>query len=142
MVKKSKVVVMLVGAVISGVILAAALDISPLSHAILGGKDKSAAREPATVQVAAVVPAAHETAPHNPGARMLPVDIPSLVTQVSPAVVNISTTQVVKFSQPRMRSPFGGQDPFEEFFNNFFGNMPREQKRRSLGSGFIVSDDG
>jgi S1-C subfamily serine protease len=25
---------------------------------------------------------------------------------------------------------------------NFFGNMPREQKRRSLGSGFIVSDDG
>jgi len=57
-------------------------------------------------------------------------------------VVNISTTQVVKFDRPRMRSPFGRQDPFEEFFHNFFGNMPREQKRRSLGSGFIVSDDG
>ncbi|HSL92138.1 MAG TPA: DegQ family serine endoprotease, partial [Candidatus Limnocylindrales bacterium] len=32
--------------------------------------------------------------------------------------------------------------PFEEFWNNYFGNMPREQKRRSLGSGFIVSEDG
>ncbi len=41
-----------------------------------------------------------------------------------------------------MRTPFGRQDPFDEFFNNFFGHMPREQKRRSLGSGFIVSDDG
>jgi serine protease Do len=60
---------------------------------------------------------------------------------VSPAVVNISTTQVVRFSRPRMRSPFG-HDPFEDFFNNFFGNIPREQRRRSLGSGFIVSDDG
>ena len=57
-------------------------------------------------------------------------------------MVNISTTQVVKVARPRTRSPFGRQDPFEEFFNNFFGNMPREQKRRSLGSGFIVSDDG
>ncbi len=41
-----------------------------------------------------------------------------------------------------MRSPFGPQDPFEEFFHNFFGNIPQEQKRRSLGSGFLVSDDG
>jgi serine protease Do len=41
-----------------------------------------------------------------------------------------------------MRNPFGQQDPFEDFWNNFFGNMPREQKRRSLGSGFIVSEDG
>src|SRR5574341_213043 len=40
-----------------------------------------------------------------------------------------------------MRSPFG-QDPFEDFWNNFFGTLPREQKRRSLGSGFIVSDAG
>jgi serine protease Do len=70
------------------------------------------------------------------------VDIPQLFKEVSPAVVNISTTQVVKFNRPRMRNPFGQQDPFDEFFNNFFGRMPREQKRRSLGSGFIVSPDG
>ncbi|OGR19995.1 MAG: peptidase, partial [Deltaproteobacteria bacterium RIFOXYD2_FULL_66_9] len=68
--------------------------------------------------------------------------IPQLFKEVSPAVVNISTTQVVKFNRPRMRNPFGPQDPFEEFFHNYFGRMPREQKRKSLGSGFIVSPDG
>jgi serine protease Do len=73
---------------------------------------------------------------------MVPVDVPQLFKEVSPAVVNISTTQVVKFNRPRMRNPFGQQDPFDEFFNNFFGRMPKEQKRRSLGSGFIVSSDG
>jgi serine protease Do len=41
-----------------------------------------------------------------------------------------------------MRNPFGQQDPFDDFFNKFFGRMPREQKRRSLGSGFMVSSDG
>ena len=150
MVQKGKVFVMLVAAVISGVVLASALDLSPLSHAIWGGKEKGAAQKPAVVQVAALN--STEAVAQSPGVRMLPVDIPSLVKQVSPAVVNISTTQVLKPAQPRARSPFGGpgmrspfgggQDPFEEFFNNFFGNMPREQKRRSLGSGFIVSDDG
>ncbi len=136
MVRKSKVVVLLLAAVAVGVILSAALDLSPLTHALMGGKGKAAVSQPAAVPAAAV--------PAEPGAgvRMLPVDIPALVKEVSPAVVNISTTQVVKFNRPRMRSPFGRQDPFEEFFNNFFGNMPREQKRRSLGSGFIVSDDG
>jgi serine protease Do len=73
---------------------------------------------------------------------MVPVDIPQLFKGVSPAVVNISTTQVVKFNHPQMRNPFGQQDPFDDFFNKFFGRMPREQKRRSLGSGFIVSSDG
>jgi serine protease Do len=135
-VRKSKVVVLLAAAVAVGVILSAALDLSPLTHAVMGGKGKAAVAPPAAVPAAAV--------PADPGAgvRMLPVDIPALVKGVSPAVVNISTTQVVKFNRPRMRTPFGRQDPFEEFFNNFFGNMPREQKRRSLGSGFIVSDDG
>ncbi len=124
MVRKSKVIVLLAAAVAAGVILSAGLNLSPTTHALWGGKDKPA-----------VVPAAAEV-------RMLPVDIPTLVKEVSSSVVNISTTQVVKFDRPRMRSPFGRQDPFEEFFQNFFGNMPREQKRRSLGSGFIVSEDG
>ena len=141
MVQKHKVFVMLIAAMISGVLLASALDLSPLSHAVWVGKEKNAAQIPAAIQVAAL--SSTEAAPvQSSGARMLPVDIPSLVKQVSPAVVNISTTQSVKLQRPRMRTPFGGPDPFDEFFNNFFGNMPREQKRRSLGSGFIVSDDG
>jgi serine protease Do len=123
-IRKSKVVVLLLAAVAAGLVISAAFNLSPISSAFLGGKDKA----PSEAVSAA--------------SRMLPVDIPSLFKGVSPAVVNISTTQVVRFNRPRMRSPFGHQDPFEDFWNNFFGNMPREQKRKSLGSGFIVSADG
>lgn len=123
MIRTSKVVVLVLAAVAAGLVLSAAFNLSTGTNAFLGDKGK-------------------ESESASPGtARMLPVDIPSLVRESSPAVVNISTTQVVRFSRPRMRSPFG-RDPFEDFFNNFFGNIPREQKRRSLGSGFIVSEDG
>jgi serine protease Do len=61
----------------------------------------------------------------------------------------MSTTQVVKGqrrSMPRMPfpSPFGERDPFEEFFERFFGgeNPQREFRRRSLGSGFIINREG
>jgi len=124
MIRKSKVVVLVLAAVAAGIVLSAGFNFSPIARALWGDKEKPA-----------VVPAAA-------GLRMLPVDIPQLFKEVSPAVVNISTTQVVKLNRPRMRNPFGQQDPFDEFFNNFFGRMPKEQKRRSLGSGFIVSPDG
>jgi serine protease Do len=123
--RKSKVVVLVLAAVAAGLVISAGLNLSPISNALFhGGKEGNPA------------------VPVSPSGRMLPVDIPSLFKEVSPAVVNISTTQVVRFNRPRMRTPFGQQDPFEEFWNNFFGQMPREQKRRSLGSGFIVSEDG
>ena len=127
MIGKSKVVVLLLAAVAAGVILSAGLNLSPLTNAFLGSGEKEKGSE-----VGAVAPG-----------RVLPIEsIPSLAKEVSPAVVNISTTQLVRFKRPRLRPPFGQQDPFEEFFHNFFGNVPPEQKRRSLGSGFIVSDDG
>ncbi len=57
------------------------------------------------------------------------------------AVVNISTTQVVKNPMA-----FGDQgspnDPFQEFFHQFFGDMPRTYHAHSLGSGFIIQEDG
>jgi len=59
---------------------------------------------------------------------------------VTPAIVNIQTTQVIKIQQ----SPFT-QDPFfRQFFGNMFGpyNIPREQREHALGSGVIVSADG
>jgi len=72
-----------------------------------------------------------------------------LAEHLKPAVVNISTTQVVKGQRraaPRFPfpSPFGERDPFEEFFERFFGGEgpQREMRRRSLGSGFIVNKDG
>jgi serine protease Do len=123
-IRKSRVVVLVLAAVAAGIVLSAGFNFSPIAGALWGDKEK-----PVMVPTAA-------------GSRMVPVDIPQLFKGVSPAVVNISTTQVVKFNHPQMRNPFGQQDPFDDFFNKFFGRMPREQKRRSLGSGFIVSSDG
>src|SRR5579864_4643616 len=65
----------------------------------------------------------------------------SVVEPLLPAVVNISTSKVVK-------SQKGGENPFfqDPFFRQFFGNpddqQPREQREHSLGSGVIVNPDG
>jgi serine protease Do len=74
-----------------------------------------------------------------------------LVKKEGPAVVNISTTQTVT----RERTPFGPQfpfppgmdedDPFFDFFRRFAPPQPpgpQEYQARSLGSGFIISEDG
>ncbi|HRE15718.1 MAG TPA: DegQ family serine endoprotease [Rhodocyclaceae bacterium] len=77
--------------------------------------------------------------------RTLP-DFTELVDKQGPAVVNISTTQVIR---GRAMLPFGmdENDPRYEFFRHFGpklpgGAMPREFESRSLGSGFIISSDG
>ena len=67
-----------------------------------------------------------------------------LVKEVGPSVVNISTTTVVKGPDPhdRFMGPF--RDFFgDDFFEKFFGDSPqREFKQRSLGSGFIIDQEG
>lgn len=83
-------------------------------------------------------------------ARSLP-DFTSLVEENSASVVNISTKQH-KVVNNRMGRDFQIPDlpegsPFNEFFRHFFGDQqgeqaPREYDARSLGSGFIISDDG
>jgi serine protease Do len=76
-----------------------------------------------------------------------------LAKKDSPAVVNISTEKVVKNSareffgqmpgrRPGGPSPFGPEDPFKDFFDKFFGEMPKTFKTRSLGSGFIMDPQG
>ncbi len=66
----------------------------------------------------------------------------------SPAVVNISTTKTVKgggrvfdfFQGPRDR-----RNPMDDFFERFFGGdipQQREHKQKSLGSGFIIDEEG
>ncbi|HVN76559.1 MAG TPA: Do family serine endopeptidase [Thermoanaerobaculaceae bacterium] len=63
-----------------------------------------------------------------------------IAAAVTPAIVNIQTTQVIKVQQ----SPFS-QDPFfHQFFGEMFGpyNVPREQREHALGSGVIVTPDG
>ncbi|MBM4286219.1 MAG: DegQ family serine endoprotease [Deltaproteobacteria bacterium] len=80
-------------------------------------------------------------------AALAPETFADLAQNLSPAVVNISAEKVVK-TRERMReffgpSPFGGRgDPLKDFFDKFFGDIPREHKQRSLGSGFIVDAQG
>ncbi|MBN2467003.1 MAG: DegQ family serine endoprotease [Deltaproteobacteria bacterium] len=75
-------------------------------------------------------------------------DRPSFVAlskELKPAVVNIRTVKTVKEMERRVPYNFGppGSSPWDEFFERFFGGMPeREHKERSLGSGFIISNDG
>lgn len=60
---------------------------------------------------------------------------------VSPAVVNISAERTVKTGFDNFEWNFHG--PFEDFFRDFFKNFPpAESKTRTLGSGFIISEDG
>jgi len=83
------------------------------------------------------------------GVKMIPASFADLAKKVNPAVVNISTTKILKTRS--FHHPFQGEnDPFkfffgDDFFKRFFGNrgkMPREFKQRSLGSGFIIDPAG
>lgn len=61
-----------------------------------------------------------------------------IVRAVSPSVVNISTTKIIR----REVQPFF-EDPFFDFFSPFHDfDTPKKWKERSLGSGVIVSPDG
>jgi len=60
---------------------------------------------------------------------------------VTPAIVNIRTTQIIKVQQ----SPFFMDPFFRQFFGDMFGpqmGIPREQREHALGSGVIVSPQG
>jgi serine protease Do len=78
-------------------------------------------------------------------AAQLP-DFTELVEKQGPAVVNISTTQAARNPLlPQGPSP-QEDDPFYEFFRRFMPQpgpgAPREFQSQSLGSGFIISQDG
>ncbi|MCF8024648.1 MAG: DegQ family serine endoprotease [Desulfobacteraceae bacterium] len=81
--------------------------------------------------------------------RMVPQNFTSLAGKAGPAVVNIRTVKTVEGEGQVFRHFFGPggpgqqQRPFEDFFERFFGQQgPREFKRRSLGSGFILDEQG
>ncbi|MES1982001.1 MAG: DegQ family serine endoprotease [Pseudomonadota bacterium] len=74
-------------------------------------------------------------------ARELP-DFTELVEKQGPAVVNISTTQTIRNVPPQGIPGHPRNDPFFDFFNRFGPSVPQERESQSLGSGFIISDDG
>lgn len=110
--------------VIIGVVLSSRLDWMPVA-----GSAEGTERLPLPAQAA------------GPRDNFVPI-----VKAVTPAVVNISTTRVVKTPgggeqmAPFMDDPFFRQFFGEEFFRRF--QIPRERRENSLGSGVIVSKDG
>jgi serine protease Do len=77
------------------------------------------------------------------GAAQLP-DFTDLVEKQGGAVVNISTSQSVRNPLLPQIPNLQEDDPFYEFFRRFIPQpgQPREFQSQSLGSGFIVSQDG
>ena len=76
-----------------------------------------------------------------------PASFNRLAEMASPAVVNIRTVKTIKGGGPVFRQfqrdPWGKDSPFKEFFERYFGeDMQREFKQPSLGSGFIIDEDG
>jgi serine protease Do len=74
-------------------------------------------------------------------AASLETSFTEVAKRVMPAVVNISSTRVVRSR--------GGGLPADPFFHRFFGEdffrqfeVPRERREQSLGSGVIVTSDG
>ncbi len=144
-------------------VLAAALAFSLPAHAIrFWGQEEEKPAEQKPPPDAAV--------PNPQTQAALAASLPSfadLAEALRPAVVNISTTSPVEVpphmgmgpggpGTPRQFGPPGGQgqgqgpgqgqgDPFHDFwepFERYFGPMPRQQKQRSLGSGFILDHSG
>jgi serine protease Do len=80
-------------------------------------------------------------------ARTASPDFVELAKKLKPTVVNIRTAKVIK-PRPNLQRPRMQQSPFDNFFDEFFnqynGQMPQQRARReqSLGTGFIISSDG
>jgi serine protease Do len=99
-----------------------------------------------TARMDGVPYALSEEAPRAPLAGPTPPNFVPVAKSIMPAVVNISTTRVVK-------SGGGGDEmnPFRDdpFFRHFFGDefnrrfhVPRDRRENSLGSGVIVDPAG
>ena len=89
-------------------------------------------------------PSAHAKSAENYSA---PGNFSKLAEMAGPAVVNIRTVKTIKRGGPGFRQfqrgPRGRENPFDDFFERFFGeNMPRDFKQPSLGSGFIIDPKG
>ncbi len=66
-----------------------------------------------------------------------------LIARLKPAVVNISTTTVIKDPHARLRGHGGmGEEPFERFFGMPLPDESPERRGQSLGSGFLLNAEG
>ncbi len=73
-------------------------------------------------------------------ARSAPDSFADLAEKLMPSVVNISTTQTIKSTSNQFPFEFPPGSPLEEMFKDF--QRPTERKASSLGSGFIINENG
>ncbi len=126
--------VLVVASVVAGLILAARMNITTVTRAT---ETKIWSEKPAVGQAQDV---------SSPEAYV-PASFAPLVNKVKGAVVNISTTKIIK-TNPTMQQfgPMGEQ--FKQFFGpHFFEQFmgpqgPQEYKEHALGSGFIINKEG
>jgi len=98
-----------------------------IAGAIVGGTAMQAGRAPEAAVTAAAPPVRE--------AATMPTTFSPVVKSVLPAVVNISSTRVVRPAR------YQGRSPFEDLFPGFqMPDTPRRQEGQ--GSGVIVSQDG
>jgi len=112
----------------------------PIRRVTLSFRNSSRLRAWLTAAIVAVAAA-------NPAlAAETPPSFANLAEKLSPAVVNISTTQTIRNPERAPEMPqFPPGSPFEEFFKDFMERQHQDaQPRRatSLGSGFIVDPSG
>jgi len=85
-------------------------------------------------------------APLQLEAKPISPDFVELSKKLKPTVVNIRTIKQIKpRTGGRTPSPFMGNDPFNNLFEQFFGQQApqqRPQKQQGMGTGFIISADG
>ena len=114
------------------------------SAVLLGGAAAAMTLQPpALAQTAQNEPSAMAALAPRAGA---PISFADLVARLQPAVVNISTKQSIKVPQ-QSANPFAGT-PFAELFGGQGQGQgaptppPVTREAQSLGSGFLISDDG
>jgi serine protease Do len=143
--RKGMGVLMITGALLAGLLAGR----SELWSSSAASSSQSGTQGGTGVTVSAqAAPAASKPVPPN-----LPKEPESLqeafiriAKEVGPAVVSISTEQIERARQYMRgfpRSPFFGEDPFEDLFRQFYGDGQEQQFRRfGLGSGLIVDPGG
>lgn len=113
------------------------------SAVLLGGAAAAMTLQPPAAQTAQNEPSAMAALAPRVGA---PVSFADLVARLQPAVVNISTKQSIKVQQAPA-NPFAGT-PFADLFGGQGQGQggptppPVTREAQSLGSGFLISNDG
>ena len=101
--------------------------------------------------LSAAAPVAAQQNQNNEAQTITLPNFTVLAKKLMPVTVHISTSRTLKppkSSMRRFQEPFGEEDPFRDFFGEDFMRRfqeqtpRREQKQRSLGSGFIIDREG